>query len=360
MNSPRHNPIPAKPGFTLIELLLVIAIISLLLSLLLPGLRGARENARLVQCGSNLKQMATASISHASDRRGAFSTGPFDNRRSRSWGALDERGWIADYVNGGYALVGNALCPSSPTRGSNRFAPGRLTGGASGVYKVYNQAAVDQMIRSGYNTNYVQSWYMAYTAMKSDVPRGAGSLQDEVEDIGPLNNTHLQTMTAPYVYGPLTEQFVSMFTSSDRVPLFGDAAIEMRPDDLFSLNGVQVYGSKTLSNGPSTLVTGVPGTGGRPVWGRQDYSWFGPAHGKTGFSVTNMLNADRTIGNMAFADGHVENFTDVRGTGPNSPRDGSFGFSFEPLRVGTIEARRYGELEGQVYGGWLHKRGVNF
>jgi prepilin-type N-terminal cleavage/methylation domain-containing protein len=58
------------PGFTLIELLVVISIISLLVALLLPVLKSAREAGLNATCGSNLRQLGIAYNTYMTDNKG--------------------------------------------------------------------------------------------------------------------------------------------------------------------------------------------------------------------------------------------------------------------------------------------------
>jgi len=65
-------PKQVRPGFTLIELLVVVAIIALLVSILLPSLSDAREQAKVTKCLANYRQVTTSTIQYFIDYNDGF------------------------------------------------------------------------------------------------------------------------------------------------------------------------------------------------------------------------------------------------------------------------------------------------
>jgi prepilin-type N-terminal cleavage/methylation domain-containing protein len=82
-------------GFTLIELLVVVSIIALLVSILLPALSKAREQARRVMCSTRLKQLHLGLSYYAHDFEMYPATRP-GSPWSSGWG---NAGWPAGALN---------------------------------------------------------------------------------------------------------------------------------------------------------------------------------------------------------------------------------------------------------------------
>jgi prepilin-type N-terminal cleavage/methylation domain-containing protein/prepilin-type processing-associated H-X9-DG protein len=99
---PRTNPRLAivdrkTAGFSLVELLVVVTIIGVLIALLLPAVQAAREAARQLRCGSNVKQLALAAVSHESTFK-FLPTGGWGKEwlghPDRGFGKRQPGGWI--------------------------------------------------------------------------------------------------------------------------------------------------------------------------------------------------------------------------------------------------------------------------
>src|SRR4051812_23991474 len=59
-----------RQAFSMIELIVVIGIIAVLVAMLLPALGRAREQAKVVQCAAQLRQLHAALTMYLNDNRG--------------------------------------------------------------------------------------------------------------------------------------------------------------------------------------------------------------------------------------------------------------------------------------------------
>jgi len=68
----RHCATRSRQGFTLVELLVVIGIIALLISILLPSLSAARDQAKTIKCLSNLRVLGQSMASYTAANKGSL------------------------------------------------------------------------------------------------------------------------------------------------------------------------------------------------------------------------------------------------------------------------------------------------
>lgn len=282
-----------RHAFTLVELLVVIAIIGMLVGLLLPAVQQAREAARGMQCGNNLKQSSLACINHETIVK-AYPSGGYAGYQyvGDANASLDKQrsGWtyaILPYMeqqalyNAPVAeriktVIPALNCPTrrpaKPYLSLNRTMYGKLQDGTE------------------------QSAPLGTSAPKTDYAANIGShTSDCCYEANWRTNTALITQYGPVIYcESLTDQS-DIKDGTSNTFLIGEKYLNVNVytgvqtstdggDDDAHLSGRNHDNVRTAGTGPR---------GDRPGWTNNHF--FGSAH-------TGALN-------MAFCDGHISNIS---------------------------------------------------
>lgn len=138
--SPSRSQSSRRSGFTLIELLVVISIIALLISILLPSLRTAREVAKSSQCSALIKQYGLATVMYANDFDGYTPAA-----HARWVTPFVETVWFlneeyAEYLGSSYGYWDNPAVEDQNGWNPNLFCPNAV--GALTDQNIYNKASI--------------------------------------------------------------------------------------------------------------------------------------------------------------------------------------------------------------------------
>lgn len=160
-------------GFTLIELLVVIAIIGLLMAVLMPALRMAKEMGRQILCSAHLRTLGSANELYANEYNGAFvplkdasrKTAPVAERQTwwiqnqafrKLWAVDDYKSTTTGLEGSQFFFPEKYLCPSDRISKDPANAASTVLGSYGYNVTDYGWNAINSENYAGYKVKDIQ------------------------------------------------------------------------------------------------------------------------------------------------------------------------------------------------------------
>ena len=140
MKQKSRTGIFSRVNFTILELLIVIGIFMILLSLLLPALKKAREKAHAARCLMNMKQLMLAQNSYAADNADNMVHSVIYGTKYENYATLLTRsGSMSGQLSqgGGYITWKSIGCPSVTSDRTFLTPGGGYKNGNTALFSVY-------------------------------------------------------------------------------------------------------------------------------------------------------------------------------------------------------------------------------